>query len=186
MIGVIFVGVSFHVNQVNHAADVFLKANRKVDGDGVLGEALVDTVQGFVEIATDLVDFVDETDAGDAVFGGLAPNGFGLRFNTHLPVKDDHSAVQNAQGALNFGGEVNVTRGVNDVDFVPLPVGGDSSGGDGDAAFLFLFHPVGGGTAIVALDEADFMFQAGAIENRLGSGGFTGVNMGNNTDITQF
>ena len=185
MVGIVFVGVGFHVNEVNHAADVFFEANREMNGDGVFAQAFVNRVKGFVEIATDLVDFVDKTDAGDAVFGSLAPNSLGLRLDAHLAVKDHHGTVENAKRALYLGGEVDVARSVDDVDFVPFPVSGNGGGGNGDTAFFFLLHPVGGSTAGVAFDEVDFVFETGAVKNCLTGRGFAGVDMRDDTDVAE-
>ena len=46
----------------------------------------------------------------------LSPNSLGLRLNAALGAQNRHASVQNSQGALNLNGEVDVTRGVDDVD----------------------------------------------------------------------
>ena len=158
MVGVIFVSVSLHVDEVDDAADVFFEADGEMNRDGVFREALVDRVERLIEVATDLVDFVDEADARDAVFSSLAPDGFGLRFDAHFTIEDDDGAVEDAEGAFDLRGEVDVAWGVDDVDFMAFPVSSDSGGSNGDAAFLFLFHPVGGGATSVAFNEVDFVF----------------------------
>ena len=61
-------------------------------------------------------------------------------------------------------------------------VGGDGRGCDGDAAFTFLRHPVRHCGAII--HTSDTMGFAGIKQNPLGSRSFTGVDMGNNADIT--
>ena len=77
-------------------------------------------------------------------------------------------------------------RGVDDVDLMTLPVGGHRGGGNRDAALLFLFHPVGRRAAVVAFDEGDFVLQAGPIEDCLGGCGFTGVDVGDDADVSKF
>ena len=84
----------------------------------------------------------------------------------------DDGAVEHAQGALHLDGEVDVARGVDDVDAVLVatcpcrPERGRGSGRDGDAALLLLLHPVHGGLAVV--DLADLVDYAGVEEDPLG------------------
>src|ERR1039458_6273152 len=73
---------------------------------------------------------------------------------------------------------------VDNVDLVILPVTGDGGANDGDASLAFLSHPVGSGVTLVHF--ADFVFQAGTIQNTFGSRGFPGINMSNNTDVANF
>ena len=47
---------------------------------------------------------------------GLTPNRLGLRLNAALGAHDGHRAVEHAQGTLHLDREVNVARGVDDVD----------------------------------------------------------------------
>jgi len=53
---------------------------------------------------------------------------------------------------------------------------------DGNAAFLFLFHEVGRGRAIV--DLTDLMDFAGELKDTFCGGGLTGIDVGENTDIS--
>jgi hypothetical protein len=55
---------------------------------------------------------------------------------------------------------------------------------NGDAPFLFLLHPVHGGSAIV--DFAHPMDPAGIEQNPLGGRSLSGVNMGGDADIPGF
>ena len=63
----------------------------------------------------------------------LTPHRFRLGLDTALGAEDGHAAVQNAQAALHLGGEVHMTRGIDDVDARILPEAGGSRAGDGDA-----------------------------------------------------
>ena len=121
----------------------------------------------FVEITANLVDFVNETDAWNAVFISLAPDGFRLSFDTHLTVEYDYCAVEHAKRALYLSGKVDVAWGIDNVDFVTFPVGSNSSGSNSNTALFFLLHPVGSSTAGIALDEVDFVLETSTIENGL-------------------
>src|SRR5262249_51972583 len=137
--------------------------------------------QRFVEVATGLVDFVDETDARHAVLSSLAPNGFRLAFDAHFAVEDDHSAVQHAQTAFHLNGEVDVAGSIYNIDLVAFPVTSHGGRHDGNATLAFLGHPVGGGFAF--MDSTNLVLQAGAVQDALSSGGLAGVNVGNNADV---
>ncbi len=58
---------------------------------------------------------------------------------------------------------------------------GRRGGGDGDAALLFLFHPVHDRGAIV--DLSHLVGAAGVVQDPLGSRGLAGVDMGHDADV---
>ena len=58
---------------------------------------------------------------GNVVFGGLAPDGFGLRLHAGNSVENRDGTIENAQGTLNFRREIDVTGSVDDVDAHLLP-----------------------------------------------------------------
>jgi hypothetical protein len=63
-----------------------------------------------------------------------------------------------------------------------LPVAGGGGAGDGDAALLFLSHPVHYGLAVVHFSQA--VRHPGVEQDALRGGGFTGVDMGHEPDIS--
>ena len=75
---------------------------------------------------------------------------------------------------------------IDNIDYIvlvfpdPLRFGG--SGGNGDPALLFLCHPVHGSGAIVYF--ANFMADTRVVQYALGGGGFTGVNVCSDTNIS--
>ena len=71
--------------------------------------------------------------------------------------------------------------GVDDVDLVVFPEAGHGGRRDGDAAFLFLFHPVSGRSAVVRF--ADLVVHTCVEQNALGCGGLAGINMGHDADV---
>ena len=170
-----------HLDQVDDADEVGLGADRELDHGHVGGEPVLDRVEAEVEVGAGAVELVDEADPGHAVAVGLAPHRLGLGLHTGHAVEDGHRAVEHPQRALHLDGEVDVARGVDDVDPVVVPEAGGGGGGDGDAALLLLVHPVHGGGAVV--DFTDLVVLAGVVEDALGGGGLAGVDMGHDADV---
>ncbi len=92
-------------------------------------------------------------DARHAELVGLAPHGLGLGLDAGHAVEHDDGAVEDAQRALDFDGEVDVAGGVDEVDVEAAPGDGGGGGGDGDAALALLGHPVHLGFAVVDFAE---------------------------------
>ena len=118
---------------------------------------------------------------GHVVLVGLAPHRLGLGLHAGHGVEDGDGAVEDAQRALHLDGEVDVARGVDDVDPVVAPRAGGGGRGDGDAALLLLDHPVHGGGAFV--DLADLVVAPRVIEDALGRGGLARVDVGHDPDV---
>src|SRR5204862_2522052 len=121
------------------------------------------------------------------IFVGLTPDGLRLRLHASDGVKDGDRAVEDAQAALDFDGEVNVTRRVDDVDavffIVASPEAGRGGRRDRDAALLFLLHPVHDGGAFVHL--ADLVRNARVIKNTFGRRRLARVNVGHDADVAE-
>ena len=175
-----------HGDQVDDAPEVVLGAHRDLSGHGVSVETILHGLDSVEEVSAHAVILVDEGDAGDVEGGSLTPNGLRLGLNAGNGVEDGDSAIEDAQAALHLGGEVNVARGVDDLDAVVLtvlvPEAGGSSGGNGYAALLLLNHPVHGGSAL--MDLTDLVGLAGVVKNTLGRGGLTGIDVSHDADVT--
>ena len=134
-----------------------------------------------VEVGAGAVKLVDEAHARHAVLVGLAPHGFRLRLDAGNAVEAGDRAVEHAQRTLDFNGEVDVARGVDDVDAVVVPEAGRGGRRDRDAALLLLLHPVHGGGAFMHF--ADLVGLAGVIEDALGRRRLAGVDVRHDADI---
>ena len=157
------------------------RADRNLNGDGVCLELGDDLIEGPLEVRTDAVHLVDETDARHAVLVGLAPHGLGLRLDAGDRVEHRDGAVEHAQRALDLGGEVDVARRVDDVDAVIAPEAGRRGRRDGDAALLFLLHPVHDGGAFV--DFADLVRDPGVEQDPFCRRRLAGIDVGHDADI---
>src|SRR6202042_1071100 len=109
------------------------------------------------------------------------PDRLGLRLNSGDRVEQRDRPIEHAQGALYLDGEVDVARGVDDVDAVTVPLGGGGGGGDRDAALLLLFHPVHHRGALV--DLTDLVGASRVVEDALGRRGLTRVDVGHDPDV---
>ncbi len=96
-------------------------------------------------------------------------------------VEHAHRAVKHAQRALHLDGEVDMTRGVDDVEALAVPETGGGGRRDGDAALLLLLHEIHGGGAVMHF--ADLVALAGVIEHALGRRGLAGIDMGHDAEI---
>ena len=176
---------SLHAHQVDHAFEGLLGADGYLDGHGVCAEHILELAYHLKEVGTRAVHLVDVADTGHIVLVGLAPYGLRLGLYTAYGTESGHGAVEHTQRALHLYGEVDVSRGVNEVDFVllvvVLPEGGGSGGSDGDTALLLLLHPVHGGGTVVHL--AYLVGKAGVEKDALRRGGLAGVDMRHDTDV---
>ncbi len=94
------------------------------------------------EIRAGPVELVDEDEAGQMFTVRMHPDGLGLRFDPADAAEDHHRAIDDPDRAHDFGGEVDVTRRVDQVDAVALPMAGRGGGHNGDAALALLLHEV--------------------------------------------
>jgi hypothetical protein len=156
-------------------------ADGQLDDERDRLQAVLDHLDGAVEVGADAVHLVDEAHPRDVVLVGLTPHGLGLRLDAGDRVEHRDRAVEHAQRALDLDREVDVAGRVDDVDAVVVPDAGGGSGGDRDATLLLLGHVVHGGGAVV--DLTDLVALAGVVEDALGRGGLAGVDVRHDPDV---
>ena len=142
----------------------------------------MDHVQNVEEVSAHDVHFVHVDHTWNFVVVSLSPYGFRLWFYTTFSTHNGYRTVEYAQGTFNFYGEVNVARGVDDVNAVVFPVAGGCSGSDSNTTFLLLNHPVHGSATVMGF--TNFMVYTGVVQNTLGGGSFTSIDVRHNTDVT--
>ena len=170
-----------HLHEVDEAGVLALRPDRQLEHGDVLGEALLDRAEHEVEVGAGAVHLVDEAHARHVVAISLTPDRLGLRLHAGHTVEHGDSAVEHTKRTLHLDGEVDVARGVDDVDAVVVPDAVRGSGGDRDATLLLLLHPVHRGGAVV--DLTDLVGTTGVVEDALGGGGLTGVNVRHDPDV---
>jgi hypothetical protein len=163
------------------------------DNVGVLNDTLEVLVHGLtinLELEDTAIDLVNEEDGLDLLTEGLTEHGFGLHADTLDVIDDDESAIGDTEGSGNFGGEINVTGGVDKVDKVGedfllvddvgLEVERDTSGLDGDTTLLLVLTGVGGAnvTSLLAGDNS------GLRNEGVGKSGLSVIDVSNNGNVT--
>jgi hypothetical protein len=187
--GVAIVGFpheGLHLDEIDHALEVVFRADRQLYGQRTRTETLLDHVHAAQESSTAAIHLVDVADARHAVVVGEAPIRFRLRLHTGDAVEHDDSAVEHAQRAIHFDREVHVPWGVDDVDFLLAPERRHGGRLNRDAALLFLLHVVGrrrGLQVLRLVDVDDGVLAPRVIKDALGSGGLSGIDVGNDADI---
>ncbi len=171
-----------HLHQIDHALELVLGSDGNLNCDRPAFQAVHNGIDSVVEIGSHAIHFVDETNAWHSVLVGLTPHGFRLRLYTGYCIEYRHSAVQNAQAALHFGREIHVARRVDDVNRIIAPLAGGGSGGDGDSTLLLLLHPIHNGRAFMHF--ADLVGPARVVQHTFRSGGFTGIDVGHDADVS--
>ena len=169
------------LDQVDHAGELFFRADRDLQRNRIGLELLADLLDHAREVGADAIHLVDERDARHPVLVGLAPYGLGLRLHAADRAEHRDRAVEHAQAAFDLDGEIDVAGRIDDVDAMVAPETGGRGGRDRDAAFLLLHHPVHGRGTLVHF--TDFVVDPGVVEDSLGGGGLTGIDMGHDADI---
>ena len=179
---VILVDDSFHLNQVDNALEVVLSTDWQLNSNCIGLKTLMHHIDYIEEICTSNVHLIYISHSWYTVFLSLTPYGFSLRLNATASSKNCYSTVQYTQRTLYLHSEVNMARGINDIDTMVLPVTSSSSGSDGNTTLLLLLHPVHGSCAFMNL--TNLMVDTCVEEDTLSSGCLTGIDVSHDTDIT--
>ena len=121
---------------------------------------------------------------GDVVAVGLTPDRLALGLDAADGTKNGDRPIQNAKRSLDFHREVDVSRRIDDVDVMLVPIGIGRSGRNGNAALTLLLHPVHDGGTL--MDLAGAVDSSRVIENPLRERGLTGIDVSHDADIANF
>ena len=170
-----------HRHQVHDALELVLGAHWDLNGYRAALQPLDDGLDRMEEIRAHAVHLVDEAEARNLVLVRLPPHRLRLRLHASDRVEDRHRAIEHPQAALHLGREIDVARGVDDVDFAVPPFAGGGRRRDRDAALLFLFHVVHDGGAF--MNFADLVGTAGVVEDAFSRSGLAGIDVGHDADV---
>ena len=93
-----------------------------MDSYGVSAKPVLNHVERAPKAGAGAIHLVNEANAGDSVFVCLSPDCFRLRLYAGDSIENHHTAIKNSQTTFYFSCEVDVARGINDVDLVIPPV----------------------------------------------------------------
>ncbi len=167
-------------------AELVVAAERHVADHGFRAQALFDAFHAVGEVRAHAVHLVDVAHARHVVLVREPPVGLGLRLDARHAVEYDDRAVEDAQAAVHLDREVDVSRGVDQVDLIALPLARDGRALNRDAALALLLEVVGrrAGLAVLGVvDLDDLVLLARVIEHALGRRGLARVDMGDNADV---
>jgi len=179
---IVIIDLGVHIHQVHNPAESVLRADGQLNGQCIALETVIDHIQYIVEICAHNVHLIDIDHSRYMVLVSLTPYGLRLGLNATLGAQNGNGTVQHTQGTLHLYGEVHMPGGIDDIDSVLLPEASGSSGSNGNTALLLLRHPVHGCCTIVGL--TDLMVNTRVIQDTLGGGGFTSINMRHDTNIS--
>ena len=111
---------SLHRDKVNNALEGLFGADGYLDGAGICSEHILELAHYFEEVGARAVHLVDVTDTRNVVLVGLTPYRLGLGLYAADGAECGHSAVEDTERALHLDREVNVSRGVDQIDFILL------------------------------------------------------------------
>src|SRR4030042_3286386 len=172
----------FHLNEIDDALEVFLFAHRKVEGEKSRFKTIDHHPEASLEVSSCPVHLVDKGNPWNLIFVSLPPNCFGLGLYASHRTKDSNRPVQDTKGTFTLYREIDMSRGIDDIDPIILPETGGGGGGDGDPSLLFLFHPIHGCGALIHL--ANPVGHAGVIEDPLCSGRLSRIDVSHDADVT--
>ena len=186
------VNVGTALDEVDEPRERFARADGNVKRMRVPAKLFANALDGVEEIRSRAVHLVDVGDARNVVFVHLAPNRFGLRLNAGDRAENGDRAVENAERALDFRREVDVSGRVDDVQAMRnlgersvrrRPPAGNRRGRNRDSALLFLLHPVRRRGAFV--NFAGFVNDACIEKNALGRRRFPRVNVRGDAEVSR-
>ena len=132
------VAVGLHVDQVHHALQLVLGADRDLGGDHVRAEGLLERLEGAEEVRALAVEHVHEDQPGETQIGGALPEAVGAHLHAHHAVDHEHGALADAQGGQGVRDEAGLAGRVDQVDLAVLPPEGGEAGGDRHLARLLV------------------------------------------------
>ncbi len=173
-------------DEVRHAGELVVTADRHVTYDGLRVQPFFDAFHAVREVRAHAVHLVDVAHARHVVLVREPPVRFRLRLHAGHAVEYDNRAVEHAQTAVHFDREVDVPRSIDQVDLVTLPLGGDGRALNRDAALALLLEVVGGRAGLAVLGVVhldDLVLLTGVIEHALRGRGLTGIDVGDDADV---
>ena len=146
--------VGLHVDEVDHAADLVLRADRDLGRDHVRAEGALERLERAEEVGALAVEHVHEDQARDAELGRALPEPLGRDLDAHHGVDDEDGGLAHAQRAERVGDERGLAGRVDQVDLDVAPLEGGQRRRDRHPARLLVLVGVRDGRAVGHVAEA--------------------------------
>ncbi len=121
-----------HGDQIHHPGKCAFCADGKRGERDLLAQTCPDAFHGLVEIGPFPIHPADEEKAGKIEFIGVFPDLFRLKFDAADGIDEDHRPVHDPEAAFRVKGKIGITRRVDDVDPVLVPIDMVCGGADRD------------------------------------------------------
>ena len=169
--------------KVDNALELVFDTDWQHHDEWVRAQDVLDLLDDAVEVGADTVELVDEDNARNLGFVGVAPVGLRLGLDAAGSAKYPDAAVEYLQRAIDLDREIHVSRGVEQVDLVLVPLQRRRRRGDRDAALFLLRHPVHLRLAVMHLTNAVDL--PGMVQEALRHRRLPGIDVGNDADVSQ-
>jgi len=156
-------------------------------GNGFLGgnrQQVLELLFDGREVGVGKVDLVDDRDDGELLLVGQVDVGHRLRLDALGRIDDQDRTFTGGKAPGDLVGEVDMARGVHEIERVLLTIlgpvlHGDRVGLDRDAAFAFQVHRVEDLLLLVAVGD-----RVGDLKKTVRQGGLPVVDVGNDAEVT--
>ena len=176
----------FHLNKIYQSFERLFCTDRNNNRTRISPQNRFHLAHYIKEVSTRTVHFIHVCNTWYIIFISLTPYSFRLRLHTTYCTVSSYSAVKYTQRTLYFSSKVNVSRSINQVDFIRItsifPSCSCSSRCNSDTTFLLLSHPVHCSSTIMNLTY--FVSQSGIEQDTFRSSSFSGIDVSHDTDIT--
>ena len=163
------------------AVEQLAHADRPGEGNDGHAELLLDLVHDVHRVLHLAVHLVDESQDGRVAGAANLQQAARLRLDAVGRINHHQGGIDGGQHAVGVFGKILVAGRVQQVDDAVAVFHLHDRAGDGNAALLFDFHPVGGRVArgLARLDAAGDLNGAREQQQLFGQRGFTRVGVGN-------
>ena len=175
-------------DEIDNALEVRFLADGQLHEHGVASELGAELLDHLLRIGAGAVHLVDERQPRHVVAPHLPIDGERLRLYAADGAKHEDRAVEHAEAAFHFDGEIDVAGRVDEIDRGIAPGDGGGRAGDGDPALLFEVHVVhrraAAGAAV--MDFLHAVNPPGIVQDPLAQRGLAGVDVRRNADVAKF
>ena len=177
---------SLHLDQVDDPAKARRIGDRSLadrdrNRNRVRPEPLGQLAEHSIKSRSDPVHFVDEADSRDVVLVRLTPHGLTLSLDPFDSAEHHDATIEDSQAAFDLGGEIDMSRRVDDVDRVSLPLARNGRRVNRDPPLGLLAVEVGDGRAVIDVPHA--MGHARIKQDAFGGRRLPGINVSDDADV---